>query len=130
MLPRGYLIGILTADPRIGNAGQNPYARFSVACNDTFSKVNTPPKGHFFNCVAWGKTAQFVQNFLKKGDKIFAEYSITTGSYTNSEGKEVKTFDLVISSIESLNSRGANNKDEIKAENEDNISIDDIYSKD
>ncbi|OAL10290.1 single-stranded DNA-binding protein [Candidatus Mycoplasma haematobovis] len=129
MTPKGYLIGVLTVDPKAGNAGQNSYARFSVVCNDNFAKVNTAPKSHFFNCVAWGKTAQFVQNFLKKGDKIFAEYSITTGSYTNAEGREIRTFDLVISTIESLNSRGIN-KDEIKVEEEDNISIDDIYSKD
>ncbi|AEW44882.1 single-stranded DNA-binding family protein [Mycoplasma haemocanis str. Illinois] len=135
MVPKGYLIGNLTSDPRSGVVGSNSnsYSRFSVACEETWSKVNSTPKSHFFNCIAWGKTAQFIQSFLKKGDKVFLEYSLTTGKYTNKEGREVRTVDLVVQNVESL-SRSAKSNEETdlvpSEDEEDDISIDDIYSKD
>ncbi|WP_216082817.1 single-stranded DNA-binding protein [Candidatus Mycoplasma haematohominis] len=98
MLPKGFLVGNVTADPQAGvaQASQNPYSRFSVACNENFFKPNTTPRAHYFNCVVWGKRSQFVQNFIKKGDKVFIEFSLFSNSYINQEGKTVKTIDLIV----------------------------------
>lgn len=107
MLPKGFLVGNLTADPYNGvaQASQNNYSRISVACNDIYVRQNSTTKSHFFNCIAWGKRAQFIQNFLKKGDKVFLEFTLSTSSYTAQDGRIVKTTDLQIDNIEIISSK-------------------------
>lgn len=139
MLPKGFLVGNVTVDPQSGvtQSSRSTYARFSVACNESFSKFNTLPKDHYFNCVAWGKRAQFVQNFIKKGDKVFIEYSLISNSYVNQEGKTVKTVDLFVENIEGVGQRTkrdspasgkiSNEKVDVQEDDIDNISLDDIF---
>lgn len=103
MLPKGYLVGNVVADPQCGiSQGQNNYARFSVACNDRFARMNEAPRSHFFNLVSWGKNAHFIQEFVKKGDKVLIEFYASTTSYVNQEGKTIKGIDFVVSSIEKI----------------------------
>ena len=44
-------------------------ASFSVATNRKF-KRDGEPDADFFNCTAFGKQAEFVEKYLKKGTKI------------------------------------------------------------
>lgn len=146
MLPKGFLVGNLTADPQPGlvSSTQTPYCRFSVACNEIYGKSNSSPKTHFFNCVAWGKKAEFIQKFLKKGEKVFIEYKLNTSSYSNQKGELVKTTDLMVENIESLGSRSSDQEyksslskseenvesvQEESSDDDDNITLDEIYSK-
>lgn len=58
------LTGRITADPKV-NTAQNgtKYARFSVAVNNDDRKDETD----FFNCVAWGSQAEFVEKGMEGG---------------------------------------------------------------
>lgn len=82
----------------IGNLGQNPevkelnggkkVAKFSLATNETYrnkagEKV-TDTQWH--NLVVWGKTADVVEKYLKKGSEVAIEGKLLNRNYTDKEG--------------------------------------------
>ncbi|AHC39786.1 single-stranded DNA-binding protein [Mycoplasma ovis str. Michigan] len=106
MLPKGYLIGNFTADPVPGiTSSSQDYSRFSVACSENYTRVNQSAKTHYYNCIAWGKRAQYISTYLKKGDSVFIEFTLLTNNYTNIEGRVIKRVDLQVDKIEMLYQR-------------------------
>lgn len=80
-------------------------ARFPFAVDRKRSKEEQEQKADFINCVAFGKTAEFIEKYAKKGDKFLIEGHIQTGSYTNKEGKKVYTTDVAVESLEFAQSK-------------------------
>jgi single-strand DNA-binding protein len=86
----------------IGNLGQNPevkeltggkkVAKFSLATNETYQNKSgekiTDTQWH--NLVAWGKTADIIEKYLKKGSEVAIEGKLLNRNYTDKEG--VKRF--------------------------------------
>ena len=92
------LIGRLTKDPDVRySQGNEPIAvaRYSLAVNRRFKKQGEQ-EADFINCVAFGKAAEFVEKFLKKGMQISIVGRIQTGSYTDKNGKKIYTTDVVV----------------------------------
>ena len=91
------LIGNLTKDIELKfQAGSGlAIGKFSLA-------VARQKKGEtdFINCIAFGKTAETMSQYLFKGSKVAIEGHIQTGSYTNKEGHKVYTTDVVIDRFE------------------------------
>lgn len=95
------LIGRLTNDPEIKYTQEgNAIARHTLA-------VDKKEGADFIGCVAFGKSAEFAEKYLKKGTKVAIEGRIQTGSYTNSDGKKVYTTDVVIEKYEFCESKKA-----------------------
>lgn len=92
------LIGRLVKDPELkflaGSGKAN--CRFTIAVNREYKKDETD----FINCVAWGKTAETMSQYLFKGSKVAIEGHIQTGSYTNKDNHKVYTTDVVIDRFE------------------------------
>lgn len=66
------LIGRCTRDAEVRySQGAQPMAiaRFSLAVNRRF-KRDGEPDADFFNCVAFGKTGEFCERFMKKGGQF------------------------------------------------------------
>ena len=61
----------------------------------------------FINCVAFGRTAEFLERFGRKGTKFVLEGRIQTGSYTNKDGQRVYTTDVVAENVEFAESKNA-----------------------
>ena len=61
-----------------GNQGSN-YVRFSIAQNDKKNKNVS----YFFNCTAFGKTAETIVKWAKKGGRIYVEGEITQDKKEN-----------------------------------------------
>lgn len=89
------LMGRLTRDVEM-REGNTAVARFSVAVNRRFKNAEGNYDADFINCVAFGKTAEFISKFFGKGSMIAVVGRIQTGSYTNQEGNKVYTTDVVI----------------------------------
>ena len=99
---KAILIGRITADPIIKPAGETQVCKFSIAVD---RKNKTADKSaDFINCVAWGKTAEFISKYFRQGSKIAIEGHIQTGSYEK-EGRKIYTFDVVIESVEFADSK-------------------------
>lgn len=66
--------------------------------------VNRPAEGaDFINIVAFGKTAETLGKYVKKGHRILIQGHIQTGSY-DKEGKTVYTTDVVVDRFEFIES--------------------------
>ena len=108
------LVGRLTRDPEIRySQGENATAtaRFSVAVNRRFKNSEGNYDADFINCVAFGKSAEFVEKYFKKGMAIGLTGRIQTGSYTNKDGQRVYTTDVVVEETEFVESKGASSAD-------------------
>ena len=108
------LVGRSTKDPEIRySQGENATAtaRFSVAVNRRFKNAEGNYDADFINCVAFGKSAEFVEKYFKKGMAIRLTGRIQTGSYTNKDGQKVYTTDVVVEETEFVESKGASSAD-------------------
>ena len=72
-------------------AGEMSVARITLAVDR-----KKKDEADFPTCVAFGKTAEFINKYFDKGSKIAIQGELRTGSYTNKEGKKVYTTDVVI----------------------------------
>lgn len=93
------LIGRLTRDPEIRYSGETAVARYSVAVDRRY-KSEGQAEADYPNVIAFGKTAEFIEKYFKKGMKIVIEGRLQTGSYTNKDGQKVYTTDVVAENVE------------------------------
>ena len=93
------LMGRLTKDPDVRTSQNGTIsARFTLAV-DRHSKTD-PNAADFPSCVAFGKTAEVVRDYLKKGTKIAVQGRIQTSSFKDEEGKDVYRTDVVVLGLE------------------------------
>ena len=98
------LMGRLTRDPEVRMSGDTAVARFSLAVDRRFKK-DGEQTADFINCVAFGKTGEFIEKYGRKGTKFVVEGRIQTGSYTNKDGQKVYTTDVVVEQVEFAESK-------------------------
>ena len=109
---KAILMGRLTRDPEIRyTQGDNPMciARYTLAVDRRFNRNanNDGNNADFIPCVCFGKTAEFVEKYLKKGTKMAVTGRIQTGSYTNRDGVKVYTTEVVVEDQEFAESKNA-----------------------
>jgi single-strand DNA-binding protein len=97
----------------IGNLGKDPdmsyttsgtaVTKFSLAVNRV-TKVGGERKEEteWFNIVAWNQLAETCNNYLKKGQKVFVEGRVQQRKYTDKNGVERNTMDVIINDMEML----------------------------
>ncbi|APG60952.1 single-stranded DNA-binding protein [Christiangramia salexigens] len=83
------LIGHVGNDPEILNLESGKkLAKFSIATNESYKNAKgekiTDTQWH--NIVAWGKTAELVENYVPKGKEVGIEGKLTSRSYEDKEG--------------------------------------------
>lgn len=102
------LLGRLTRDPdmRYADSGST-IAKFSLAVDRRF-KQEGGETADFINCIAFGKTAEFIEKYFTKGLKIALNGRIQTGSYTNKDNVKVFTTDVVVENVEFAESKNNN----------------------
>ena len=108
------LMGRLTRDPEVRySSGENSSANasFTLAVDRRFRRQGEEQQADFIRCVAFGKQAEFVEKYIKKGTKIVVVGRIQTGSYTNKDGQRVYTTDVIAEEIEFAESKGSGNSD-------------------
>lgn len=97
----------MTADPDIRySQGDNAtcIASFTVALDRR--NRNAEQTADFPNCVAFGKTAEFIEKYFHKGMRIGGTGRIQTRNYTNRDGQKVYVTEIVIEQAEFVESKG------------------------
>ncbi len=90
------LIGRLTKDPELKECKNGISAcSFTLAVNRRFVKEGEERQADFIFCKAFGKTAEFCNNYYKKGQQVAISGRIQTGSYEK-EGQKVFTTDVIV----------------------------------
>ncbi|MBE6156092.1 MAG: single-stranded DNA-binding protein [Firmicutes bacterium] len=102
-----FLTGRFTRDPE-SRMGVNSLevARFSLACQNDFVSKTGERDVEFINCVAFGKTAQTINKFCKKGQQICAAGRIKNNSYDAQDGTKRYTTDIIVDQFEFLGAKG------------------------
>lgn len=84
------LTGNIATDIELKNAGQTVVTRFNLAVKNPFKKDETD----FIPVEAWGKTAELLNQYCKKGSKIGVEGSIKIDKWQDDNGNN-RTFTKV-----------------------------------
>ena len=98
------LIGYLGQDPEIVNLESgSKLAKFSIATSDSYKNAQGEKveDTQWHNVVAWGKTAEIVENYLVKGKQVAVEGKLIHRSYETKEGEkryisEIKCNELLM----------------------------------
>lgn len=108
--------GRLTKDPevRVSQSGTT-VAKFSLAVTRPMAKDTTD----FFNCTCFGKTAEAVEKYFRKGSKVIVEGYVTIDEYTDKNGNKARSTNVIVQNWEFAESKGeakADTKTETKTE--------------
>ena len=104
------LMGRLTRDPevRYGTGDNSVVASYTLAVDRRYKKQGEEQQADFIRCVTFGKTAEFIEKYVKRGTKIVVKGRIQTGSYTNKDGQKVYTTDVICDEVEFAESKSNN----------------------
>ena len=108
------LMGNLTKDPIVNEYGKGKDA--GLCARITLAVRRNADDTDFISCVAFGKTAEMIDSYVAKGDKIAIEGRIQTGSYEDKDGNKRYTTDVVISRVHFA---GSKKKDDEEVEEEE-----------
>lgn len=103
-LNRVTLIGNLTKDPakKVVPSGQS-VSEFSLATNYRTESKETV---EFHDIVAWGKLAEIITQYVKKGSKVYVEGRLHTNAWKDKTGKNRKKTEVVADNLIMLGHRG------------------------
>ena len=99
------LIGRLGKDPEVRTTPQGKtVANFSMATSERFKDKTGQYQENteWHKIVIWGKLADVVQQFIKKGSQVCIEGKLTTRSWDDKEGQKKYTTEIIASGLTML----------------------------
>ena len=114
------LLGNLTRDPEIRYSQgekQIAVARFSLAVNRRFAK-DGETNADFFNCTAFGKTAEFVEKYFRQGSRMSLVGRIENNNYTNKNGEKVYSVQIMVEEVEFAERKSAQSNNQTQNQNQ------------
>ena len=99
----------------VGNVGQDVTTRevsSGIVANTslaTTEKRNGEEKTEWHRLVLFGKLAELAQQYVTKGSKLYIEGKISYRKYTNKDGVEVNSTEIIVDTMRFL---GGGKKDE------------------
>ena len=114
------LLGNLTRDPEIRYSQgekQIAVARFSLAVNRKFAN-DGETNADFLNCTAFGKTAEFIENYFRQGSRMSLVGRIENNNYTNKNGEKVYSVQIMVEEVEFAERKSAQSNNQTKNQNQ------------
>lgn len=102
-LNRALLIGNLTRDPELkAIASGQKVATFSLATNRTWKDQSGAKKEsvEYHNIVAWGKPAEIIAQYAKKGTSLYVEGRMQTRSWDTPDGTKKYRTEVVLENFQ------------------------------
>ena len=104
------LIGNLGKDPEVRyTASGQAVASFSLATSEKFKNKQTnewEEKTEWHKITLWGKTAEVAGEYLAKGRTVFIEGRLQTRKWTDKDGNEKYTTEVVGERMQMLGGKG------------------------
>ena len=102
------LIGNLGNDPEVKSFdGGKKLAKFSIATNESYKNAAgeriTDTQWH--NLIVWGKTADIVEKYLKKGNEVAVEGKLINRNYTDKQGIKRYVTEIQVNELLMLGGR-------------------------
>ncbi len=104
---KAILMGRLSRDPELRYTQTNNVAQcsFSIAVDRPGKQPDGTTKADFINCVAWRQTAEFINKYFSKGNRILVIGSIQVRDYTDRDGKKVYVTEVIVDNAEFCESK-------------------------
>lgn len=97
MINKAILMGRLTRDPELRHTNSGvAVCSFSIAIDNGYGENRTTD---FINCVAWNRTAEFVEKYFSKGRMIIVVGRIQTRTWEGQDGKKNYATEVVASEV-------------------------------
>lgn len=96
------LIGHVGNEPEIMNLESGKkLAKFSIATNESYknSEGEKITDTQWHNIIAWGKTAELIENYVPKGKEVGIEGKLTSRSYEDKEGQKRYITEIVCNEL-------------------------------
>ena len=111
------ITGRLVRDPDIKTANETTIADFDIACTRNYKDKNTGKyESDFFRVKAFGNTATFVDNYIRKGVKVEIEGSLTQERWTDKEGKKRERIVINANNVRFAESKNTNQPHTVSSE--------------
>jgi len=108
---KAILIGRLGSDPevRYTQSGQ-AVANFNIATSENWTDKSgqRQEKTEWHRIVAWGRTAELCNQYLKKGRQVFIEGKLQTREWTDQSGQTRRTTEIKADNVTFLGGRDDN----------------------
>lgn len=89
--------GRLTKDPELRyTQSEKAVATFTLAVDRDFVTTGEQREADFFSCVAWGKTAEFVSKYFRKGETMYASGRLQNRSWEK-DGQKHTVAEVIVS---------------------------------
>lgn len=99
MLNIAIIEGRICADPETKiTANGLTFSSFRLACKRNYIKDGSE-ETDFLNCIAFGKTAEFIQKYCQKGKKIIIQGRNQSRDYEGKDGKNHTTYEILVSEV-------------------------------
>lgn len=101
------LKGRLTREPeiRFTQTNNTKVAAFGIAVNRKFKNQEGNYDADFFNCTAFGASANFIEKYFKKGQEALVQGRIQNRNWTDDDGKVHYATDIIVEAIEFCGSK-------------------------
>ncbi len=120
MINRVVLVGRMVKDVDLRYTGSGKaVGNVTLACERPF-KTNGEKETDFPNCTIWGKAAENLATYMKKGSMIGIDGRLQTRSFDNSEGKRQFVTEVVADSVQFLESKGDNQQNNQQSNGQQN----------
>jgi len=119
---KAIIIGRLGKDPEIRDAGGTAVCSFSLATSERWKDKSGESKEAtcWHNIVAWGKQAEVMNEYLRKGQEVYIEGRIDNRSYEDKEGNKKYISEIVVQRFSFVGSKGDATSPPDRANKDDN----------
>lgn len=101
------LIGRITKDPELThfNEGEGHYCRFFLAVDRRYKNSEGIKEADFIPIRVWSKGAEYVANYVKKGDLLSINGNLRISSYEDKEGNKKYVSEVIAEEIKKIASK-------------------------
>ena len=103
------ILGNLGNDPEVRYMPNGePVANISIATSETWNDKNTGEKREkteWHRVVAYRRTAEIIGQYTRKGSKLYVEGKLQTRKWTDKNGVDRYTTEIIADSVQLLDSR-------------------------
>jgi single-strand DNA-binding protein len=122
MFNKTILVGRLTKDPEKRVNGETTIGKFTLATDTGYGDKK---KAEFTDCVAFGKTAELICQYVKKGDPLLVEGRLQTSNWEH-EGKKHYKTEVVVDKMTFLPKPKKEEKEIPTINKDDDINVNEI----
>nr|DAK39454.1 MAG TPA: Single strand binding protein [Caudoviricetes sp.] len=108
------ILGNLGNDPEVRYMPNGePVANISIATSETWNDKNTGEKREkteWHRVTAYRRAAEIIGQYTRKGSKLYVEGKLQTRKWTDNNGVDRYTTEIIADSVQLLDSRGDGNR--------------------